>query len=322
MEHPPLQSPVDPRRLPLETELLLVELLRDVTGSRVELIGYEIANRGHDYTVLVVSLAHPTSKVVVKLAGPRAVIPCPFERTAALHRLVRQRTTVPLPEVLAVDVSYRRWPWRYMVKTHVGGEEWSAVYPRLEGYELDDAYRQIGDAVAQLHGITFQGFGELSDEGTISSGAAHVVALAERAKMRIPSERSLELFLGLLDREAPLFRSVRHARLCHEDLHKHNILFRGEEGRWQLAAILDFDSAWAGHRESDLARLELWRGMAGPGFWEAYMAKLPLDEGYAERRPIYQLLWCLEYASTTPEHLADTRRICARLGLAPVEGFA
>ena len=92
-------------------------------------------------------------------------------------------------------------------------------------------------------------------------------------------------------------------------------------GNWHLAGVLDFDSAWAGHHESDLARLELWRGMVGEGFWDTYRAVHQMDELYLQRRPIYQLLWCLEYASASPEHIADTRRVCAELGIQAVQNI-
>jgi len=88
-----------------------------------------------------------------------------------------------------------------------------------------------------------------------------------------------------------------------------------------LVAILDFDSAWAGNRESDLARLELWDGMVGAGFWEAYKQRHDVSEGYHQRCLVHQLMWCLEYARTTPRHLADTQRVCAALGIAPIAGF-
>jgi Ser/Thr protein kinase RdoA (MazF antagonist) len=51
-----------------------------------------------------------------------------------------------------------------------------------------------------------------------------------------------------------------------DDLHGHNILFQYDLGKWRLATILDFDKAWAGHAESDLARLEIWKGMASEAF--------------------------------------------------------
>ena len=248
-------------------------------------------------------------------AGPQAPLPCPFDRTAALLRLVRAKTAVPVPGVLAVDVSYKEWPWRYIIKTYVPSEEWAVVRPRLDKQELSNAYRQMGQAIAELHAIRFPGFGELSAEGTVQSGTSYMPALAERARQRIQNARHAELFISLLKDRFHVFADVSQASLCHEDLHGHNILFDREQDRWHLAAILDFDSAWAGHHESDLARLELWRGMTGDGFWEAYQERHHLAEAYPQRRLIHQLMWCLEYGSTTPEHLADTKRVCTALGL-------
>ena len=99
------------------------------------------------------------------------------------------------------------------------------------------------------------------------------------------------------------------------------MLFRQALGRWQLSAILDFDKAWAGHQESDLARLDLWRGMVGKGFWTAYEAVSPVAEKYVQRRPIYQLFWCLEYADPSPKHLADTQGVCKQLGIPSLVHF-
>ena len=101
------------------------------------------------------------------------------------------------------------------------------------------------------------------------------------------------------------------------------IAAKRDDGRPRLAAILDFDSAWAGAPESDLARLDLWQSSAYPGlidegFRTAYEAAHTMAPGYRQRRPIYQLLWCLEYADASPQHAADTARVCMELGIAPI----
>jgi fructosamine-3-kinase len=61
--------------------------------------------------------------------------------------------------------------------------------------------------------------------------------------------------------------------------------------------------------------------MTSPDFWEMYFRLRHLDADYIQRRPIYQLLWCLEYARSTPQHLADTRRVCSELGISVIESF-
>ena len=299
----------------------LLQVLRQTFGTKVELGDHRVANSHHDYLVLLLQLRHPTMTVVVKLAGPEAPLACPFDRTAMLHRLVAARTDIPMPQVLAVNMSYQTWPWRYLVKSYVPGQEWAAARRHMDAEELSDAYRQIGKAVAQLHMIRFPVFGELAADGSIQGGESYLTAWAEHARSSIKHAHLRDLFSLALEKFRALFSDVHEASLCHEDLHQHNILFQYRQGRWHLATILDFDKAWAGHHETDLARLELWKGMTSKDFWGPYKAIRAVDPLYDRRRPIYQLLWCLEYARPTAEHLADTRRLCAELGLPALERF-
>jgi Ser/Thr protein kinase RdoA (MazF antagonist) len=294
---------------------LLVQLLQQTFGPRVELVDYQVAKRDRDYLVLLIQLCRPSLQIVVKLAGPEAPRASDFDRTAMLHRLVAAYTTIPMPEILAVDVSCRDWPWRYLIRTHIPGQEWAVVRQRMSAEELSGAYRQLGEAVAQLHTIRFPAFGELAADGSVRGEGTYLAALRAHAEGCIKSQRLRDLFHSALEKRRHLFLGVRDAGLCHEDLHQHNILFQARQGRWRLATILDFDKAWAGHPETDLARLDLWTGMTSQEFWEAYEAICPVDPLYGERRPIYQLLWCLECAWPTPEHIADTRRVCKELGL-------
>jgi aminoglycoside phosphotransferase (APT) family kinase protein len=120
-------------------------------------------------------------------------------------------------------------------------------------------------------------------------------------------------FHHLLDRESALFAADEVATLCHDDLHHNNVLFRPDGGDWRLAAVLDWDKAWAGSAESDVARMAFWDDMTGPGFWEVYRTSVFPSDAAAERALIYQLLWCLEYDDSSPRHVADTARLRRRL---------
>src|SRR5512143_591981 len=180
---------------------LLLQLLRQTIGTRVEMIDCEIGNQHHDYVVLLIQLRHPSLEIVVKLAGPEAPWACPFDRTAMLHRLVATRTTIPMPEVLAVDTSYQIWPWRYFIKTQIPGQEWADVRPQLSHDELADAYRQLGNAAAQLHAIDFPSFGELGVDGSVHGHETYIAALAEHARAFLQNDYLRDLFSSLLERQ-------------------------------------------------------------------------------------------------------------------------
>jgi len=300
---------------------LLLQLLQQTFGTKVELIDYKTGNQQRDYLVLLVQLRSPSLEVVIKLAGPEASMACSFERTAMLHRLVATDTTIPMPEVIAVNMSLQTWPWRYLIRTHIPGLEWAAVRPQMNVNELSNAYQQIGNVVAQLHTIQFPKFGELEADGSVQGDDAYFAALVERARHSIKSASLCALSFSVLEKHQELFTDIRHASLCHEDLHKYNILFQYQQGAWRLATILDFDKAWAGHHEIDLARFEFWEGMLSHEFWQSYETIHPLEPQYRQRRPIYQLLWCFEYAQPTVKHFTDTQRLCAELGIPHFDRF-
>lgn len=300
---------------------LLHDLLRHTVGAQAEIVATTIVSQRRAYVVALVELRRPTLHLSIKLAGPEADEIGSFDRSAALHRLIAARTSIIMPEIVAVDTSYQRWPWRYLLKTVVPGQEWAIVREQISSFERRSAMRQIGQAVAELHTIRWPAFGELNAHADLERPQALLPALIEHAQRIIRLPRSRALFLDVLDTHADLFADVRLASLCHDDLHGHNLIFQQRQGAWQLATILDFDKAWAGHHESDLARLDLWTAMTDADFWDAYTATAPVAAHYRRRRPLYQLLWCLEYAAATPRHLADTQRLCAQLGLPPIQRF-
>lgn len=305
----------------MEPQDAVEALLRDVFGAQARLAGVTINKEDRDYRVLTIQLEHPRLEVMVKLAGPRATLPCPFERTAALLQRVAATTTVPVVSMIAADTSYRHWPWRYCIYERAPGLPWGKIREQLAREEQADVRRQLGQAVAQLHGVRFEAFGELTDTAQAQAPAPPtcLAALEARAALRIAEGVLRETFLAALERYADWFSDVSEARLTHEDLHGWNVLFAQREGRWELTGIVDFDKAWAGHAESDLARLAFWDGMTDAAFWESYTALQPIAPQFAQRRLIYQLFWCLEVAWATPRHLVDTRRVVAELGLPPVE---
>ena len=302
----------------VEDRGLLTDLLRAAIGTSTTIEACDFARRSQDYAVIVVTLAPPAAPVVVKLAGPRAHLACPFDRTEAISGLVRTHTPVPTFSVLACDVSYRVWPWRYLIMTQMPGMTWRAAHPEQLVETRRGLYQALGHVVGHLHTLQFPTFGEIEPSGAVAQGAPLLSALEQRAARRLVDTRHVALFSSVLHAREAAFAHAPGPVLCHEDLNPHNILLRHEAGTWQVTAILDFDSAWAGSAESDLARLELWRGLTGEGFRSAYKAVTPIAPGYEERRPVYQLLWCLEYADPSPEHVADTAGVCAELGIPPV----
>lgn len=310
----------EPTPLPPRDAQALADLIKQTFGMPCTISGHQVLVHDQDYSVLRMWLTQPTLQVVVKLAGLHARIPCPFERMEAINRLVRTHTNVPNNGIIATDTSQRRWPWRYMIMTHIEGYRWANVIPHLDTQQAWDIRVQLGTAVATLHSIHFAQFGEIDASGTIPFGANYLQALSQRIEKRITHRRRAASLSALLWERSRLFTDIGDAGLTHENLNPANIMLRQDSDRWTLAGVLDFDSAWAGSPESDLARMEFWRGMVGPGFWEGYQDVRQVANTYPARRALLQLMWCLEYAEyggMTPQHTVEIQRLCLELGVNP-----
>jgi aminoglycoside phosphotransferase (APT) family kinase protein len=293
----------------------LAEFARDrvraAVGTGVRRVDPVPAEAGH--SVLMVTLAGPPGTVVMKVAGRYARSDVDFDRTAAVSRLARA-AGAPVAQVLAVDQSCRAGPWRYLIQERVDGMEWRRVRSLLDAEQVEAAHQQIAQAVLAMQSVRFGSFGDL-DAGGTPVGTDLLAALRHRAELHIASPDRLRLFRELLDSRAEWFGHATESTLCHDDLHHANVIFRPRDDRWELAGILDWDKAWAGPAESDVARMDFWDDMTGPGFWAVYRAAVPAEDGLHERTMIYQLLWCLEYDARTPRHEADTLRLCRLLGV-------
>ena len=287
--------------------------VRTVLGSESRVTRVEPLRVGQEQLVLGLTLSRPPRRLVLKLAGPDAPAGVDFHRTATALALARE-AGVPVPAVLAVETSYRSGPWSYLLQEHVDGLEWRRLRPLLAADQIRAAHREIATAVLAIQSVGFTSFGELSAAGE-PAGEDLCTALRRRAELRVIDPGRRTTFLDVLDRKASLFDDQLRSTLCHDDLQHTNLIFREARGGWQLAGVLDWDKAWAGPPEADIARMAFWDDMTGPGFWEVYEAVTPPAEGRSARALIYQLLWCLEYPVSTPRHLADTASVCRRLGV-------
>jgi aminoglycoside phosphotransferase (APT) family kinase protein len=259
-----------------------------------------------DGAVLMVTTAAGI-RLVVKVATAQTDYPINFERTAVLTALARS-TGAPVPEVLAADDSLYRGRWRYLIAEHIDGVSWRELRPRLTTAQVAAAHHALAETLLMVQSVRFAGYGELDHHGQPAATQDVVTALHQRAELRVHDPRARAAFHDVLTRDRALFSSQHAPTLSHDDLHHANVLFRRDSNECRLVALLDWDKAWAGPAESDVARMAFWDDMTGPGFWEVYPAPNDIDDA-AHRALIYQLLWCLEYDDGSARHVADTTRL-------------
>lgn len=214
---------------------------------------------------------------------------------AARAQEAARRAGVPVPRTVAARVVGGT---QVHVTEHVPGRRWSAVHPGAGDASRRVALGALADVLARLRGVAQPGFGDLG-----GPPATERDALLARTRARVPAGWRLGAAERALDRYGPLFDGSPGAVLVHGDLHHANVLVRPAGPGWALAAVLDWDSAWAGPADADGARAALWDSMPGS----------PADAD--DRAAVQQLLWCLEYPDGGARHRADTERLAARLGV-------
>jgi aminoglycoside phosphotransferase (APT) family kinase protein len=267
-----------------------VIIVEDLLGPGVRVVGETSGDGGARAWHVVDADGVP---LVVKVA-PAGAAPS-LARSARAQRAAAD-AGVPVPRVRDAGT---RGEWQHLVYQRVHGRPWREVAPGLGPVDRARVHAELTDVLGRLRGVSFRGFGDLERP----AGSARE-ALADRCRVRIVDAGRRAVAELVLDRHGDLFADDDRAVLVHGDLHHANVLVRPAAHGWTVAAVLDWDSAWAGPADADAARAALWDDM--PGEPE------PVDV----RAAVHQLLWCLEYPAATPRHRADTMRLAALLGVA------
>ena len=286
--------------------------LRDALGVHARASSADVLTAEPGRAVVRVTVAGTPHALVVKVATGSTVRGrgADFERTAAATALA-SAAGVPTAEVLAARSAGPRQDVGYLVQRSVDGVEWRRLRPRLGKGEVRSVHRRIADVVLALQSIRLPAFGNLDAAGR-PAGDDLLTALHRRTDELVDEPAARDDLHTLLDREAALFGDPPPT-LCHDDLHSDNVLLAPVGEGWRIAGLLDWDKAWAGPAESDVARMAFWDDMTGPGFWEVYRSVVPEADGWPRRALVHQLLWCLEYDAPTERHRADTAAVLAAL---------
>lgn len=297
---------------------LAYRVVADVLGGAARVVQVQVLQTGPTAAVLAVRLEQPPHRLVLKLVALQERPGLDLERTAVAADWARS-AGVPVPEVLAADASGRLPGWQYLLQHHVSAPAWHEVRPTLIRAEADRAHGLIAGLLLALRGLPLAGFGELGQlRGPTGDDLVEALRLRVRLRVRRPAARAVAE--ALLERCPALLDVEQDPVLSHDDLHHKNLLVSLGPDGWRPAAVLDWDKAWAGPAEADLARVAFWDDMTGPGFWSVYRDAVPRSDGEDERLAAHQLLWCLEYDAPTARHRADTEALTRRFGLAPPVG--
>jgi aminoglycoside phosphotransferase (APT) family kinase protein len=182
-------------------------------------------------------------------------------KEAAALALVRG--DVPVPEVLHVESNGRDEFPPFLIARFVDGISLRDLRRHGDSQMVADAAYDVGRVLARIARYQFERPGLLTSTLTIESGVFEGMTVSDLAghfaqspvfRRRIDSVLRERLLEWAHSSEERLAESPR-ASLVHGDFNSPNILVREEGGRWVVAAILDWEFAFAGSVWCDVGNM-------------------------------------------------------------------
>jgi fructosamine-3-kinase len=212
-----------------------------------------------------------------------------FQAEAYSLRQLKKLTHIACPDVTTIGISLDK---SFLVLDYI---KFSKAKPVL--------WYQLGQQLAQMHQETSHGqFGWQHDNfigNTIQPNHWSSNWTTFFSQQRIAWQ------LQLLSEKSVLLGDIDHiAKICHNALLHHNVtpclvhgdLWQGNTGfTFEQGMIFD-PACYYGDREVDIAMTELF-GHFPDDFYHGYQAEYPLDNGYEQRKIIYNFYHILNHAN-------------------------
>ena len=206
-----------------------------------------------------------------------------FEWEARGLDLLRSTEAIYIPEVIGYG--------KYRDKTYLVLEYIDPVVPKTDYWE------SFGQSLALLHSHTQSKFGLHFDNYIGSLPQSNTLTdngITFYIEQRLQPQAGMALYKGLISKELyakfqklyqrlPDLLPIERPALLHGDLWSGNVMVN-EQGD---AALID-PAVYYGLREAELAFTTLFGGF-DERFYDAYDEAFPMEDGFQERIPIYNL---------------------------------
>lgn len=187
----------------------------------------------------------------------------------ALHALLLERTSIPVPRVVAFDASHEIVDRDFLLLERLPGRPLSEAPVA----RLDPILARTGECLAEAHAITAGSYGYLGEHHPMEPQPAWRDAFFVMWHKLLDDVRTTghysddddRFMRALLDRHAAVFERDVPASLLHMDVWGQNILVEGD----RMTGLLDWDRALWGDPEIEFAVLD-YCGISEPAFWEGY----------------------------------------------------
>ncbi len=208
-----------------------------------------------------------------------------------------QDKNIPTSKVIHYDNSFNVIDREYIIFEHIQSIPMND--PSVPDETKSCLNQQVGEIVTLIHDIKSDKFGwkrpdnelELYDNwGTFLNRFASEIA--DRASNHgVFNDAELNRFTHIF-KDTTAFNQIKEARMVHTDLWEGNVLVSKNDGKWEVAAIIDIDRAIFG--DKDMEFTSSW--IMNADFWRGYDCRLDNSSTSIFRRNAYNLLGSFMYA--------------------------
>ncbi|GGR02862.1 hypothetical protein GCM10010195_68180 [Kitasatospora griseola] len=252
-------------------------------GERVRCAGRLLGGCNNELILLVTEAGGRYVLRRFRPGGESGVRRNTCEVEAALLRRLSGR--LPLPELVAADPDGAATGCPSLVYRYIRGVPLTEALADASGPAAADLGRAVGTALARVSAWELPRPGRFEEASLVPqlpdgrsdlrAFVDHCLAVAER---RPPSEGRLSAsdartLSRLAERAAPLCaRAAADHRLVHNDFNPKNLLVGpGRDGRWEVAAVLDWELAFSGPPLMDVGNMLRFEDEYPPDYSRAFL---------------------------------------------------
>jgi len=181
----------------------------------------------------------------------------------AVYELLRQRTSIPLPQIYGTNFRRDIFPSDFMFLRQMRGVTLRSIKETLPEEAWQPPSYELGKCMAQIHAIQGDYFGYFANpippfHRTWKTAFLRMVEtlLADGQALQVSLPRSYEAIFALFEQSAAALEEIEQPHLVHGDLWDANVfVIQSPEGQWQLEGIIDCDRALWGDPDAEYSLL-------------------------------------------------------------------
>ena len=174
----------------------------------------------------------------------------------ACFHMIREQTTVPVPEVLACDFTKKHIKSNYFFMTALEGQQFSAAKKKMNREQTDQIKEELAGYLYQIHSIRGPHFGYFTEDKSRQYSAwkeaflqmfRQILADSRAHKVKLPYDR----MCAVLQKYSGYLEDVTEPSLVEYDCHEGNIFVKKTDSGYTIEGILDFERAFWGDPIAD-----------------------------------------------------------------------